>query len=344
MSCLWRVRSAGHSLVDVLTGVVLLGALSSIVLLAGGVTGRDSKEMVCLNNLRRIGYANLMYAAEDAGNAALPVHKLQFQQDPQNPTFIGAYEWGGKAGRGEPGYRPGPGGDQFFLTSRYGTMANFGPSTRPLNPIIYPGGFKDHNPGFSGFDRLGAANDTMLDLPIFRCPSDSGYTGNHCVAFRDEGLTSYDHYGTSYNANNFMTSFVGGGPIYSNSPYLHRLSDIRNPKRTVAYQENAGRFAWAAPEPCDFLQPGLQGTSRGWHGKDWTFNAAFIDGHADTIYMRSYTNPKIFEDVEDQEGSRCIIIRGDRWQLDTLPTPRISTGLFYGGENRPSLEGCGTIA
>ena len=33
----------------------------------------------------------------------------QFRQDPTNPTFIGAYEWGGKSGIGQPTmWRAGP--------------------------------------------------------------------------------------------------------------------------------------------------------------------------------------------------------------------------------------------
>ena len=134
----------------------------------------------------------------------------------------------------------------------------------------------------------------------------------------------------------------GGGTMRSNSPYLHRISEILNPARTLAYQENNGRYAWAAaPDPCDFLD-GIPGNVRGWHGQDWSFNAAFVDGHADTVYMRGYRTELVFpRDWSLQNSYRCIIIRGDSWQIDTLPAPPVGTLLWWsGGGGRPSWEGC----
>ncbi|MCH8966426.1 MAG: hypothetical protein IID43_01990 [Planctomycetes bacterium] len=42
--------------------------------------------------------------------------------------------------------------------------------------------------------------DTTLDLDFYKCPSDTGYKGYHFTAWKDSGLSSYDHYGTSYTA------------------------------------------------------------------------------------------------------------------------------------------------
>jgi hypothetical protein len=288
----------------------------------------------------RIGYANAIYAAQDAADMALPVHPKQFQQCPDEicseTVYVGAYEWGGKSGVGQDDFVTGAPGDP--LNSKYGTLAGFGPASRPLNGILFKQEFEDHlNPVF---DRIGAEEDTQLDLEVVRCPSDLGYTGLHLPAFSQSGLTSFDHFGTSYTANIFMIASSGGGELRSNSPLLHRMSDIINPRRTLAYQENNGRFAWAAyPDPCDFLE-GVPGTVRGWHGKDWAFNATFIDGHADTIYMRGYRTETAFPDnLALQTSYRCIIIRGETWQLDTLPLMDVRTGMYFGGEGRPSYEG-----
>ena len=230
-----------------------------------------------------------------------------------------------------------------------GTVTKIGPATRPLNSILYPQQFVYHGglkPGLQWvqLDKLGAHMDTMLDLPQNRCPSDTGFTGIHCQDFEERGLTSYDHFGTSYNANLFMTA-SGVGPQSSNSPYLHRMSDILAPSNTLAYQENNGRFAWSAfPETCTDIAGihGIPETVHGWHGKDWTFNAAFIDGHADTIYMRGYDNPDIgrYPEGTDFNHLNCIIIRGEGWQIDTLPLPRIETNIFHNGDGRPSHERC----
>jgi len=325
----------------VIAADVVIVLILCVAATTGNVRAR-SKNSVCLNNLSRIGYANLIYAANDPSDPALPVHGAQFLQDIDNPTWIGAYEWGGKSGIGDPGWVPGAGGAEFFLTSRFGTKAGFGPASRPLNEILYGGGFEDHlNPVF---DPDGAVADTQLDLFLNRCPSDNGYTGIHKPAFRDERHTSFDHYGTSYCASLFMTSWVGGGPVWSNSPYMHRLSDVVAPASTLAYMENNGRFAWAAdppPSACASLlgDGGVPGIVHGWHGKDWTFNAAFLDGHAVAIHMRGFHSPKVLIDENEQAYSTCIIIRGEDWQLDTLPLPNTPLGLVWRGGGRVSWEG-----
>lgn len=334
-------RRRGIGRVDAL-GVVAFGVvMAALMIPAAGALRVSSKESQCLNNLARIGFANSVYAGENVSDPALPVHRLQFQQcgpDFQGlcttPSYIGAYEWGGKSGVGRPDWLD-LGGD---FGSKYGTAAGFGPATRPLNRILYKKPFVDYT---EPWDWLGAALDTQLDLPEFHCPADIGYTGIHFPAFRDEGQSSYDHFGTSYTANMFMVANQGGGEMRSNSPYLHKLSAIRNPGRTLAYYENNGRFAWsAAPmlSDCLWIGPGIEGTVRGWHGKDWTFNAAFIDGHVGSIYMGSFVNEIVFPDENTQQGLRCIIVRGEGWQKDTLPLSDIRTGLGWGGGGRPSWE------
>ena len=334
------------SLVDVTGAVVAVGLLTLLLVPATASVATNSKNARCLSNLMRIGYANAIYAAQDPADMALPVHPKQFQQCPDlepgdmcnDPIFVGAYEWGGKSGVGRDDFVPGiPSGP---LKSKYGTLAGFGPASRPLNQILFKQGFRDHL--HPSFNPQGAEKDTQLYLEVLRCPSDTGYTGVHCPSFAEKGLTSYDHFGTSYNANIFMIANVGGGEMRSNSPYLHRMSDILNPSRTLAYLENNGRFAWTvAPDQCDFLV-GVPGSVRGWHGKDWTFNAAFIDGHADTIYMRGYRCEEgVFENQDCQSHSyRCVIVRGEGWQIDTLPAPDVPTRLWFAGEGRPSYEGC----
>ena len=91
------------------------------------------------------------------------------------------------------------------------------------------------------------------------------------------------------------------------------------------------------------------------HGKDWTFNRAFVDGHGDVqkIYMEGTEDQNGYalhyrceEGVisDDQDCTthpwRCIIVRGDGWQKDTLPADQIPTRLMHGGAGRPSYEGC----
>jgi hypothetical protein len=329
-------------LAETIATFLALLLLAACLLPATASVRGASKQSRCLNNLLQISYANAVYAAQDQANMALPVHPKQFQQCPDqppgdfctDPKFIGAYEWGGKSGIGQDDFVTGSPGDP--LNSKYGTKAGFGPATRPLNRIIYPGKFEDHL--HPQFDPVGAEQDTHLELNVYHCPSDTGYTGVHFPDFKARRLSSLDHFGTSYTANMFMTANAGGGEMMSNSPYLHRMSDIISPATTLAYYENNGRFAWTvAPDYCDFLE-GIPGQVRGWHGKDWNFDAAFVDGHADSIYMRGYVSRAVMQDDVYQAGYRCIIIRGEGWQKDTLPADRVPTGLFYGGSGRTSYE------
>ncbi len=309
---------------------------------AAGIRG-DGKSGRCMLNLMQTGYASSIYSAQGPADMAIPVHPLQFDRNRPGTSSIGAYEWGGKSGVGWDTWL----GAADPLNSKYGTKAGFGPGSRPLNGIIYRESFPDNL--HPEFDPAGAQADTKLDLDVQHCPADTGYSGVHFPTFRDSKLSSFDHFGTSYTANKFFVGNSGGGPILSNSPYLRRVSDIPNPVSTLAYYENNGRYAWSAgptPPDCGFVGSTPPGPVRGWHGKDWMFNAVFIDGHADTIYMRGFANPQLafyppFGDF-GSEGSydryRCIIVRSEGWQIDTLPGDYIQTNLVWSGSGRPSWE------
>ncbi len=348
------------TLIELLVVIAIIALLISILLPSLDAARGQSKVSACLSNLKSIATSSRVYEADDAHGWGIPAHHLQFNQDPNNPTFIGAYEWGGKSGIGNPGYVPGGGAGYEFLTSKFGTKAGFGPSTRPMNAILYPGGMKDNN--HPRFERIGAIEDTRLKLDLFRCPADDGPPrGAHCPDWiANSERTSYDHFGNSYVANVFMTSFVGGGPIYSNSPYLRPISRVPTPSRTLYYEENIGRWAWSSRrERCDFIQPGVDPgptkVVRGWHGRDWTFNRSFVDTHAETQkvliegteddmgYSEHYRWERVHEDEDISVSFRCIIVRGTGWQKDCQPNPYIETKLYWGGKGgggRPSYEGC----
>lgn len=340
-----RMRHA-FTLRDLVATVVIVVILGVWLIPATAGVRHTSKRSRCLANLARIGFANTIYAAHDSNDMALPVHPRQSCQCPgvpcgepcmSPPPPTAPYDWGGKSGIGEPAQQGEP------WTARLGTANGFGPARRPLNRILYGDTLPDYTDD-PGEDYANWMSDTALDLPVHQCPSDSGYTGIHSLHFLWEQRTSYDHFGTSYGANLFMIANSGGGWMRSNSPYLHRMSQMRSPATTLAYQENNGRFAWAAaPEQpecrSDLGLEGIPGTVRGWHGKDWTFNAAFLDGHADAIYMRGYENPQVMPNQPGNGRFQCIVIRGENWQKDTLPVEFVETRLWHGGEGRPSYEG-----
>ena len=197
-----------------------------------------------------------------------------------------------------------------------------------MNGLLYKGGFKDNlDPEF---ERLGAEQDTTLELDLFKCPADVGPArGGHCPDWiANSERSSYDHFGNSYAANIFMVA--ASGPMWSNSPYLRPVSRIPTPTRTLYYEENVGRWAWSArQETCDFISFGIYAgptkVIKGWHGADWTFARAFVDAHAEMQkiyiegtqdsegYARHYRIERVFQDEDDQQFNRCIIVRGDGW-------------------------------
>ncbi len=348
-----KTRKA-FTLIELLVVVAIISLLVAILLPSLENARRTAKSATCLAHIKNISTSARVYASDDPQGWGIPVHPLQYSQDTQTPSFIGAYEWGGKSGIGDDDYLDGNPGDP--LNSKYGTYAGFGPATRPLNFVLYQEGFKDNlkprpNPP-------GARSDTQLELDLFKCPADEGPPrAGHCQDWLDHpDRSSFDHFGTSFTANMFMIASSAGGYMYSNSPYMRPLTRVTTPSRTMFFEENVGRWAYAARSDwCDFLvgiDLGPTKTIESWHGKAWTYNRSFVDAHAETQkifvegtmdgagYSQHYRSEQVFDNPGDQSYNRCIIIRGNGWQKDCLPSPTIYTGLWHDGNGRPSYEGC----
>jgi prepilin-type N-terminal cleavage/methylation domain-containing protein len=335
-----RLQS-GFTLVELLVVVSIIALLISILLPSLKCARAQTKRAVCIANCKGIATASIVYAADDPTEAAVPVHPQVRNLGPsgslRRATMV--YGFGGKSGRGKEG------SDVFF----WGTGRQKGPATRPMNKFIYKDGFVNYQlnpgPGFGNWKK-----DERLDLDMYRCPSDNGYQGIHYTAWKNSGLTSYDHYGTSYAANLLWIYIPGasncpggsGSCCFSNAPALRPLSRIPNPSNTLYYEENVGRYTFLADpvdSSCDSPDPSIVD---GWHGctqktKQWLFNVSFADAHAGTIKMKGYQNPHLGElpgcDADDQSCYNywhCVIIRGSGYQRDTLPSPPVLTDIECG--------------
>lgn len=360
-------RRSAFTLIELLVVIAIIALLIAILLPSLEKARCQSKRAACLSHIKNIATSSRVYESDDPNGWGIPVHPLQYNQCPglpagslcSSPIFIGAYEWGGKSGVGREDYLTGSPGNP--LDSKYGSRAGFGPATRPMNDILYPGGFRSAF-GPRGYDRIQGQRDTEMELALFKCPGDNGPPrGAHCPDWiANSERSSYDHFGNSYAANIFMIAPGDGGEMLSNSPYMRPTSRVPTPARTLYYEENIGRWAWASRselEACSSIGPGCDigptQTITGWHCKDWTYNRAFVDAHAETqrIYNEGtedadgfathYRSENIYsDDAALQNRYRCIIVRGDGWQKDTLPATLIETGLNFSGGGRPSYEDC----
>ncbi len=193
------------TLVELLVVVSIIALLISILLPSLKKAREQAKVAVCMSNVKGISSASLTYAAGDRSEHTVPVHWMMMRDDPSGmETAVGEIEWGGKSGQGEPQTGNDP------VDSKWGTGNGRGPGTRPLNDVLFKGGFTDYQnnrgPGSQNW-----VNDYVLDLPLYKCPSDRGYTGYQYKAWKNSGLSSYDHYGNSYVASALWARWYGPG-------------------------------------------------------------------------------------------------------------------------------------
>ncbi len=332
---------------------VTAGTAAILVTMAMLVTSmtelrRSSKELRCLHNLGQIGAASMSFALQNSAETPIPVHPLTGQSGLRIP-YPENFVWGGKSGRGETVT------GQTFVNSLYGTRFGRGPATRALNSIIYRNGFPNYAQN-AGPEASNWRNDTELDMSLFQCPGDFGFTGSHSTRWRDSGLSSYDHYGNSYAANIMWVFSSGFCFLRSNSPFLRPLTSIPNPSRTYLYIENAGLLAWRQNyddnTQCSSGGGGVPTTTldseiRGWHGRSFVFNLTFSDGHAARRHINGIVlpSPDIGTYPPDINGNtdlyyfyRCVISRGHDWQKDTLPSRPIQTGIPCFSSNESQTE------
>lgn len=312
----------GVTLVETFTCTVAIAVLSGVMLLALGRGCGSSRKATCLSNLHQIARASARYSAEDPGRNTIPVHPAFTGT---SEVVVGDYQFGGKSGNVD---------DPAF--DLYSAKAGFGALTRPLNRYLY-----ELEERFPPECRHAAEPspecakiDMDLDMALFRCPSDQGSTGNHLSHWRATGRSSFDYFGTSYVANASVSCNDDDGRMYSVTPFLRPVGDVPNPARTIQYMENCGRFAWTwGYGPWEL---GTDFIVRGWHGVDWKFNMAFVDGHVATIEMKGSGKTGVVNSVDDVEyigglpGGMDewwrIVTRGKDWQFDCLPAQQIDTG------------------
>ncbi|NOX58851.1 MAG: prepilin-type N-terminal cleavage/methylation domain-containing protein [Planctomycetes bacterium] len=315
-------RGGGFTLVELLVVVSIIALLISILLPSLQKARDSAKRIKCSANVRGIAQAGLTYAADDRQEFAIPVNEGDVLF---NETYRSSYSYGGKSGTGHTG---------IVSTSFFSGARGQGSAHRPLNPIMYPKA-TFRNPANTNFGTANWDFDAAEDLPIYSCPGDRGFPGMHMQGWRDQrSTTSYDYFGTAYNANVYMVGAPGlGTTVFSNSPYRRSVSRIPNAGNTILYMENAARYAAYATNPeldqdpaAGCFWPYTYGdfTAKGFHKQDFRFNVSFCDGSARWIKIKGhgmvYYGPGTVEN-----SSRCVLQRGPDWQIDCMPGSLLET-------------------
>ena len=345
-----KKRRIGFTLVELLVVISIIALLIAILLPSLAKAREQTKQTMCMTNLRGIAEAGLTYAAEDKNENPIPAHPLMFSAGADYEELsIARFTFGGKSGIG-----PTQGSSQAVL----GTGQGCGPATRPLNRTIYKSEFPDYRREPNRW-----AEDAQLDLKIYKCPSDKGYPGGVLMesflpwnTSAEQRITAYNYFGNSYTGQLMWVHYIGGNPhdkLMSNTCFMRPLSRVPNPTRTVLFQEIGAKDAFKYErvedqDPCDpCIVPdkncirgdeSLKNIAHGWHKKDWFFNNVFTDGHAEFLHIRgSYCEDVVGftgegccgKDTGENGSDRRIIVRGPRWQLDCLPSPPIVTTIKF---------------
>jgi len=190
--------------------------------------------------------------------------------------YDGEYEYGGKTGLGVYG----------------GGNPDFEMETRVLNRYLYGDG-------------------AGSEMDLYVCPTDGGIP-EAPVDFDDyffnwgEERPVHEVTGTSYRLNNHI-DFTQTSQFkeYFYGPYMRPRTRVPDPSTTVILEEAVAEVAkWNDPD---------QFRTLGWHRKYHTFNVAFVDGHAGSIYLAGQ------QDLSESVAQDYWLLRGEGWRMDCFP-------------------------
>jgi len=287
-----KSRRDGFTLMELLVVVSIIALLISILLPSLQRAREQAKLVVCQSNVSTVDRILLIYLFD---LDQLPLFATR--DDGGNVLGFASWTFGGWSGRNRAYW------------ADEAPWGNVQTSERPLSAYALNGG------SYSDQEALAPPGEDPNtyptgEVPYYRCPSDTvsaQWQWNQSDQHSTQ-LSAYDDVGTSYQLN------------FSWFPQAEALPDppgMSDPGEIFAYHagntgakifkgqmiKNPARFAALFEDPCDFGlnigaetgQPGIE--TMGFHGRFSRHVAAFLDGHADYLFMDtrhlhdSKTNP-----------------------------------------------------
>ncbi len=281
-----KVRIRAFTLIELLVVVAIIALLISILLPSLKEAREQGKKAACLSNLKQMGNCQGQYQNEF--NDTFPHHWAKGGANTNGVNYGGKWV----------------GGDNFwYCRTGYGTDGT-GPEKKPFNVYMYP----------NFYGKMKKADETkpelaVMELPVYKCPSDFGAQFNNDPNGQPTAELMYDTTGTSYDQNYhaslaIQTSFAGQGAggnpdpprvFWDMAPTTGWLAPETPPNTenklmsTNAFWKKkliteASRFLTLWEDTADVaLFSGIQ--TRGYHKKWSTHSVLFLDGHADNLYM-----------------------------------------------------------
>lgn len=305
-----HLRNA-FTVIDLAVVLATTALLAAIVVPGVARLDRDSGRAMCLANLRHIGAATLVYAAEDPRNQMVPLHRMMVStlhsEGWKGTTWGWRTAWPISFG-GRTAIRPFPteAGNVTVLMDPNGL---WGARTRPLN------GYLDAVP-----------QPSDKGLAVFHCPDDTGYPDAGWASGVPPEATNipcYDFLGNSYRINALGIVWLSGPNSigsFTSGPGGHTASSIASPlAETVLYCD-----------PLFYALVRARGAPNyprvfGWHGEFLADNVAYCDGSARMTQVgeiHQFTPAQLAAMGYTQSFPyQWFLARGPSWRMDCYPTP-----------------------
>ncbi len=273
-----RGTARGFTLIEILVVVAIIALLISILLPSLKVARDAAMTVKCVAHVKQLA---------NASNGYLNSNKNRFcwgTVDVANRRgYPKSHYYGGATDKGDT-----PGGDWDGV---YGPTASL---QSPTNPGGYhiPAGMRPLNKYVTA---RSIGKDGDADLQIYHCPKDDGVRSRIDFTEPKSNLPAYTVMGTSYDVNVTWWEYVRTKEYPPASPASeaarNRAYQLMDRLAFIFEKKSASRAVIMYEDPADCTlggvlynwQPDLR--YMGWHGKLNYYSCAFLDGHAENLYM-----------------------------------------------------------